>query len=237
MRIIAVTLVPVSILLMIQIPAEQELEWNSEQRIFQPDLRNSFEGKTDSLKSLYGLNKQIPRDYSLQCLIALSAFPELKNVTIEFELTSDGAPMESGFHIPSLLKPREKRRYKISLNEYDESILAPILLKNLPFDAQVAILVHELGHTKYYEQLTSIEIISWAIKYALFPSYRQSHEKSTDKLVIYRGFGHELLEYSLFVRYDPSTEDFHQRAKYFMSKFYLSPFEIQDYINKLYDHQ
>ena len=57
----------------------------------------------DSLQELYGNNKVLAPGYELQCLWALSAYPELKDIYIEFTLEPDGAPMESSFYIGSLL--------------------------------------------------------------------------------------------------------------------------------------
>jgi hypothetical protein len=235
LKLIAIILVPVAILLLIQVPAEQKLDWNESTQIYQPDLQKVFEGKADSLSKIWGGKKSIPEAYSLQCLIALSAFPELKNTEIHFILSSEGYPMQSSIYLPTLVGAKEDRVYKIMLNDSGGSFLDPILLKNLPFDAQVAILIHEIGHTAYYEKLSTVKFLSWGLKYALFPSYRKSHESSTDRLVIYRGFGYQLLNYARFVRYADSTNELYQEAKYFMNTYYLTPYEIQDYINKLYN--
>ena len=237
LRFIAILLVPLAILLLIQVPAEQELEWKEDARIYPPDLYSAFKGKTDSLENIWGKNKNIPEAYSLQCLIALSAFPELKDTAIDFKLTSEGYPMQSSIYLSTLIGAREDRAYKILLNDSGGSFLDPILLKNLPFDAQVAILAHEIGHTVYYDQFSAIKFLSWGVKYLLFPSYRKSHETSTDRLVIYRGFGYQLLDYARFIRYAESTNDLYQEAKYFMNKYYLTPYEIQDYINRIYNRR
>jgi hypothetical protein len=41
-------------------------------------------GKPQELREKYGINKQLPKDYSKQVLIALSFFPELHKTRIVF---------------------------------------------------------------------------------------------------------------------------------------------------------
>ena len=182
----------------------------------------------DSLRKIYGSNKKLAPGYELQCLLALSAYPELKNSHIDFILQDGGAPMESTFDYLSLLGSEESRTYIILLNDSaDPTFLEPILLRNLPFDAQVGILAHELGHTVYYRKLNLVQIISWAMNYGLFPSYRAAHERSTDELTVFQGMGWQLLKYAEFVRYDETTKSLYANGKVFMDSFYLTPEEIE----------
>jgi hypothetical protein len=147
---------------------------------------------------------------------------------IEFILQEKGAPMESSFDVFSLLGKENSRTYHILLNDSREpTFLEPILLRNLPFDAQVGILVHELGHTNYYRNLNVLEIISWALNYGLRPSYRAKHERSTDALVVYQGMGWQLLDYAEFVRFDSTSQELYLNGKVFMDTFYLTPREIE----------
>ncbi|HEX6890882.1 MAG TPA: hypothetical protein VF141_09315, partial [Chryseolinea sp.] len=119
----------------------------------------------DSLKSKIGTNKGLPQGFEIAGAIAYSAYPELKDVQIDMVLIDGGAPMESRPLISSLLGPRKYRRYVILLNNEQPSYFEPILLRSLPFDAQVGILAHELGHIVYYEQLNLLEFGKWGLNY------------------------------------------------------------------------
>jgi hypothetical protein len=211
-------------------PPEQAL---FPQKTAYPSMLSEKAYNIDSLYYLYGSNKQLAPGYELQCLLALSAYPELKEAHIDFILQEGGAPMESTFDYLSLLGKEKSRSYKILLNDSEESsFLEPILLRNLPFDAQTGILVHELGHTVYYRELNLFQIISWALNYGLRPSYRATHERSTDELTIYQGMGWQILQYAEFVRYDASTKDLYANGKVFMDTFYLTPEEIERSMTK-----
>lgn len=115
----------------------------------------------DSLKAIIGKNKGLPEGFEIAAAIAYSAFPELKDVNIDMILTQDGAPMESTVEIITLFGQRKNRRYQVLLNDARNSYFDPILLRSLPFDAQVGILAHELGHIVYYHELNLLQFGKW----------------------------------------------------------------------------
>jgi hypothetical protein len=186
----------------------------------------------DSLRSIIGQNKTLPKDFEVAAAIAYSAFPELKNVSIEMILTPDGAPMEAAPVIKTLFGPYENRRYYITLNDSQDSYFAPILLRSLPFDAQVGILAHELGHIVYYQKLNILEFGKWGLMYLEDDAFRATHERSTDLMPLYHGLGNQIYQYAYFVRYDPSCREFYENGKDFMDKYYLTDLELMEEINK-----
>lgn len=106
----------------------------------------------DSLIKVIGPNKGLPEGFEITAAIAYSAYPQLKDVQIDMILTDYGPPMRADIDRWSLLGPRKNRKYQITLYDADNS-LDPILLRSLPFDAQVGILAHELGHVAYYHKV------------------------------------------------------------------------------------
>ncbi len=152
----------------------------------------TYEGRKldeDSLIRLAGTNKSIPENFQLPILLALSHFPELNEVSIKFQLTSDGAPLESSFNISTLFLPKVKRKYVILLLDEEGTFFDPIIMKNLSMDQQVAIIAHELCHTSYYQDLNTVEIIKWGMEFASNPEFAGAHEWNTDLLTIYKGLG------------------------------------------------
>jgi hypothetical protein len=186
----------------------------------------------DSLKSIIGQNKTLPKDFEAAAAIAYSAFPELKNVNIEMILTPDGAPMEAAPVIKTLFGFRENRRYYITLNDSQDSYFAPILLRSLPFDAQVGILAHELGHIVYYQKLNILQFGKWGLMYLISDDFRATHERSTDIMPVYHGLGSQIYQYAYYVRYDPCCREFYSHGKDFMDKYYLTDLELLEEIEK-----
>ncbi len=191
-----------------------------------PDTLANYDYDLDSIKALIGPNKGLPPGYELAAAIAFSAYPELKDLKIDMELVPDGAPMESTMNPWSILGPRKKRQYKILLVEVEGSRMDPILMHSLPFDAQVGILAHELGHTVYYHKLGMWKMGKWGWKYLSDPEFRATHERTTDLMPIYHGLGSQIYQYAHFVRYDTSTVAFYERGKWFMDTFYMTDSEV-----------
>ena len=180
----------------------------------------------DSLKAIIGDNKILPPGFEAAAAIACSAFPELKNVTIEMILTPGGAPMEATVDVWSLFGPRKNRRYQILLNDAKGSFFDPILLRTLPFDAQVGVIAHELGHVVYYHKLNLLQFGKWGLNYLRDDEFRALHERSTDLMPVYYGLGSQIYQYAWFVRHDPSTRSLYDVEKDFMNRYYLTDEEL-----------
>ncbi len=187
----------------------------------------------DSLNAMVGVDKEVPSGFEEAALIALSAYPQLRNVSIKMIMTQGGAPMESNFDLLTLFGPRQDRIYEILLNDAEGTFFDPILLRNLPFDAQIGILAHELGHVVYYHQLNTLQIAKWGLLYLFDGDFRATHEKSTDLMPVYHGLGSQIYQYARYVRYAPCCEEFYQQFGGFMDAYYLTDEEILDVMNDL----
>ncbi len=186
----------------------------------------------DSLKEVVGNNKGLPEGYEAAALLAYSAYPQLRDVEIDMRLIPSGAPMESNFDIPTLFGKKKDRKYIIYLNDAPSTPFDEILLRSLPFDAQVGILAHELGHVAYYHQLSTLQIGKWGLMYLLSEEFRSKHERTTDLMPVYHGLGSQIYQYAWYVRHDSCCQDLY--AKYgelFMDKFYMSDQELLDAIS------
>lgn len=186
----------------------------------------------DSLKKIIGDNKGLPKGFETAAAIAYSAFPQLKDVSIDMILTNDGAPMESTLKIGSLFGLRKNRHYLILLNDDENSHFDPILLRSLPFDAQVGILAHELSHIVYYHDLNILAFAKWGLKYLRDDEFRATHERTTDLAPVYYGLGSQIYQYAYFVRNDPTCIKFYEEGKDFMDKYYLTDKDLLEEIHK-----
>ena len=197
------------------------------------DTLANLEYDLDSLKAIIGDNKGLPEGFEVAAAIAYSAYPQLKEVKIDMILTQKGAPMESNMNIWSLFVPgRKNRKYLIYLNDAQNTFFDPILLRALPFDAQVGILAHELGHVVYYHQLNLFKIGKWGIRYLKSDQYRATHERTTDLMPVYHGLGSQIYQYAYFVRRDSSTKSFYEDGKAFMDKYYMTDTELLEVLDK-----
>ena len=214
----------------------QNVEPEQKRPAFEPhifaDTLAHKEYDLDSLRAIIGNNKGLPEGFEVAAAIAYSAYPQLKEVSIDMILTQDGAPMESNLNIWSLIGPRKNREYRILLNDAQNSYFEPILLRSLPFDAQVGILAHELGHVVYYHQLNLLQFGKWGLSYLRDDDFRAAHERTTDLMPVYHGLGSQIYQYAYFVRYDPTCVAFYKEGKGFMDKYYMTDKELREAIIK-----
>lgn len=186
----------------------------------------------DSLLAIIGHNKGLAKGFELAGAIAYSAYPQLKEVEIDMLLTQSGPPMMADMNIWRLFGPKKNRQYLILLNDAKNTFFEPILLRSLPFDAQVGILAHELGHVAYYHQLNLFQIGKWGLNYLWNDEFHATHERTTDLMPVYHGLGSQIYQYAYFVRNDPSCKDFYIKEKGFMDKYYMTDMELLEVINR-----
>jgi hypothetical protein len=183
---------------------------------------------TDSLRLLYGRNKKLIDKYEIQTLLALSHYPQLKDVSIIFYEDEALLPLASRPEPYSMFGSKDKWQYNIIISTQSIDALEPILLSRVPFNAQVGIIGHELAHTAYYQDKNWIQMLLIALNYP-FPSFRAAFEKNTDRRTIAHGLGWPLLAYARFartvMRYDETELG---------SEYYLSPEDIEKLLKQSY---
>lgn len=181
--------------------------------------------KVDSLETLYGKNKELLPEFKLQTLIALSGYPELKETAIRFQYHPIST---TGKTIPvwqSLFT--NQRQYVIYINANSKG--KNISLKDVPFNAQVGLLAHELGHITQFRKKNTFSFFSWAINVLSSRNAHIAMEKQTDKIAIDHGFGNQLLDWTSFVLFQSGAS---RKYLAFKRKFYLQPAEIESLIEK-----
>lgn len=185
----------------------------------------------DSLKAIIGQNKGLPEGFEVAAAIAYSAYPQLKDVNIDMILTPNGPPMMADVDIWSLFGPAKNRKYIIKLNDAKDTFFDAILLRSLPFDAQVGILAHELGHVAYYHKLNAFQFGKWGLNYLRIDAFHVIHERTTDLMPVYHGLGSQIYQYAYFVRNDPSCKELFGVEQSFMDKYYMTDKELLEVIS------
>ena len=165
-----------------------------------PIKKFEVEDYSHKLYSTYEHKKTIPDNIKNQALTALSFYPELKDRRITFRFRKRKTPLSSRPRLFSLFKKKKNRRYVITISTKTISRLEPILFLNLPYNAQIGVLGHEIGHVVEYNQKTNLQIISLGFK-LLNASYVNNFEFNTDRISIEHGLGHQLYDWSSYVRH------------------------------------
>lgn len=221
-----------AVLLFPKTEAQQELKASTRTPIRQIDSLFYAQRFADYEKE-FGKKKVLLPGFELQTLLALSYYPELRDVEIHFLYKKALIPLSSRPYLPSMFKPRDQWVYRIIVSSESMQSMDPILLKNLPFNAQVGILAHELGHTLHYQKYGFWQMMKFAILYAFNGKFRATHERSTDEQVIYHSLGWQLFDYAKFVRTDPTTIEGYESSKDFLDKNYLTPAEVIEVMNRV----
>ncbi|MEP6951460.1 MAG: hypothetical protein ABI863_19375 [Ginsengibacter sp.] len=180
----------------------------------------------DSLRKMYGEKKHMLKKYELQTLIALSYYPELLNEHIRFEYTDINSTAQTTVTFGSIFKKINKQ-YIIFIN--DDIKRTGILLSDAPFDAQVAVLGHELAHVTDFKTRSFFDMVWWGISY-LVVKQRTRIEMRTDQSTILHGLGWPLYNWADFVLNHSRANKRYKRVK---ETKYMQPYEILEYISKL----
>mgnify|MGYP003306369681 CR=1 FL=1 len=158
----------------------------------------SEQQRYDQLLLEFGNNKELPPGYELQALLALSHYPELKDIKIRFIVDDVGIPLSSRPLWTSLLRSAKNRTYIVVIDNHLDGPRDVLLLQNQPFNAQVGIIGHELSHTVYYLDRSFFGIAVDGL--CQLGDCRINFERNTDRRLIRYGLGWQRYDHALFVR-------------------------------------
>ena len=190
----------------------------------------------------WAFNKKIPGEFRAQALIALSYYPELEEVNIVFRQRKRVTPLSTRPRIWSTFRKRKNRAYVITISEKSNKKLSPILLSRLPYNAQVGVFGHELGHVTDFEKKSSWQLLGLLFK-KISPRFVDRFEYNTDVTCINHGLGYQLHDWSAYVRLALEIDEWKGAAAYFSEdgedqkrQRYINPETIEKYIsaNKMY---
>ena len=197
---------------------------------FIPPCRNmdsaELSYKLPILENEFSKNKKLIDDYKLPTLIALSYFPELKDVHISFVKRKINTTMQCRPRILSTFS-KKNRRYVILVN--DNENFKGILTKHVSFNSQVGLIGHELAHIVDYENSRLKQIIGRAFDYTK-DHRKKCFEHEIDSITIARGLGWQLYDFTYFSLNNPISTD---EYKAFKRKIYMTPRRILEKIKSL----
>jgi hypothetical protein len=183
-----------------------------------------MEDNLQELKKEFGRRKVMPAIYETVILKALSHFPELKDVRIHFELKSaHPVPYGTTPSFSSFFKKPEWRTYIVTLLTEAKGPTVGALFHNLPEDAQIGVIGHELSHVLQYHRCKSKTLLKVVL---FFPMVRKFMEQDADRKTIEHGLGVHLYKWATYIRTIPG----YVRQRPQINIFYLTPHEIMAYI-------
>lgn len=192
--------------------------------------------KFTKLKSEFGNHKTFIPHYEHQMLLALSYFPELKNIKIKFRLKKRETPLATRPTFFSMFRAAKNRTYVITISQQSTEYLDTITFKNLRFNAQIGVLGHELSHVSDYLNKGFGEMIEVGKNELFCPKEIDTMEYNTDLSCINHGLGYQLLDWSRNVRQNLNRDNWlgavHLDANK-GSERYMNPETIKEFIYKL----
>ncbi|EOZ93214.1 hypothetical protein A33Q_3804 [Indibacter alkaliphilus LW1] len=197
--------------LVIQIPIE------SFPQVEKPKKKNQF---------IEFQNKTIPVEIYDATVEALSYFPELEDVEIDFVYREriSGAVMQAQPYIMSLfVNAKDKRKYKIKVSRNLDFAEGPYPIEDVPYQALVGWIGHELGHVMDYLNRSSVNMMHFGAKYFLFNKQVIEAELTADGYAIGCGMGHQILANKNYIL---NNENFEDSYKDKIKNLYMSPQQI-----------
>jgi hypothetical protein len=180
----------------------------------------------DSLLPL-AIHKRILPEFQKPALIALSHYPELRTTKIVFVEKRIRTTAACRPKWTFLFRSRENRSYTIYIND-DTEKMKGALFQDIPFDAQVGLIGHELGHVSDYSRRSALAILGLGFRY-LFVSGRSQIEKRVDVITIAHHLGWQLYDFDYFIFYKSKVS---KEYKAYKRKIYYAPEDLKKMIGK-----
>ncbi|MFV8838148.1 hypothetical protein [Salinimicrobium soli] len=183
-------------------------------------------------KVVYQDNKVIPSKILKEAKKALSYYPELENVHIEFKFKDNikKSFMQAQPQLSNLFKGKNKRRYNIYISSKFVIEEEEVSMEEVPSEVLIGWLGHELGHIMDYREKTAAGLIIFGLRYITSSNYIKEAERAADTFAVTHGMGDYILATKDFILNNSSLSDAYKER---IARLYLSPEEIIVLVNKL----
>lgn len=167
----------------------------------------------------------IPKSIEEEAKIALSHYPELKDIPIHFKFKKNihKSTMQAQPLFGSLFKPKHKRKYLILISERVKIADTTYYTKDMPSNILIGWLGHELGHIMDYKDRSSIDLLGFGISYLFSKNFIKKAERTADTYAVAHGMEEYILETKDFIL---NRSDISEKYKNRIKELYLSPEEI-----------
>lgn len=170
-------------------------------------------------------NKQYPSSMETVIRKALSFYPELEELEIEFMYSENfkKSVMQAQPRFVSLLQFWKRRSYIIKIKKQFTLKGEKIPIEELPEDVLIGWIGHELGHIMDYRTKNSWALILFGIGYLTSRSFIISAERTADTYAVNHGLGTYILSTKDFILHKADMPDRYIKK---INKLYLPPEEI-----------
>ena len=173
----------------------------------------------------------IPESISKEVHKALSYYPELQETSIKFKFKKNikKSTMQAQPTIGSFFRSRKNRKYVVLISETFKISDKTFLTKHIPSDILIGWIGHELGHVMDYRDRSTLNLIWFGVKYLLSSKHIVEAERAADTYAVQHNMEAYILKTKDFIL---NNADVEEAYKLRIKKFYLSPEEIMDVIEK-----
>ncbi len=181
----------------------------------------------DSLSDSITRDVSIDTSYSPAFYTALAHYPDLYDTEIHFKEKAIKTTAATRPKFFSVFKKPENRSYQIFVNDKNKPEKS-VYYKDLPYNARIGLLGHELSHILDFSKMSSMEIFGMGIKYVFSPKYRKELEYQVDQQAIEHGLGWQVYTFTDYI--NNKSQACPEYISY-KRKYYMLPEEIIEYIN------
>lgn len=179
-------------------------------------------------------NKIIPNSIKKEAEIALSFYPDLKDVPIEFKFKKSikKSTMQAQPTWASFLQSKKDRAYIILISEKFHIEEEEFDIHDVEEDVLIGWLGHELGHIMDYKERTNFGMLLFGLKYLYSKHHIQEVERSADTFAVNHGMHEYILATKKFILNHAKISPKYKKR---IMKYYMSPEEIMELVNSSKD--
>lgn len=185
-----------------------------------------------SEKVVFQENKIIPESILNEAKTALSYYPELKDVHIEFKFKEDikKSFMQAQPEFSNLFKGKDDRSYNVFISSRFLIEEEEFAMADVPSEVLIGWLGHELGHIMDYRDKSAMGLIIFGFRYITSSNYIKEAERAADTFAVNAGMSEYILATKDFILNHSHLSDSYKER---IARLYLSPEEIIVLVNKL----
>jgi hypothetical protein len=180
---------------------------------------------TGALMDKFGYKKQIPGELRKSVLCALSFYPKLQDVKIDFVYNAHirKSVMQAQPKFLSMYGSRKHRTYIVKISPVFKLIGKEMPIQELPEKVLIGWIGHELGHIMDYLKRNNWSMLLFGIGYYTSNSFIMAAERVADTYAINHGLRDYILATKEFILQEAGMP---QKYVNRIKKLYLSPEEI-----------
>jgi hypothetical protein len=181
---------------------------------------------------IYQENKIIPAQIKKEARKALSYYPELKDIEIEFRYKDEikKSFMQAQPKFSNLFKGKNSRSYYVFMSRKLNLEGDEFSMDEVPPDVIIGWLGHELGHIMDYREKSAVGLMIFGMRYVTSSRYIKEAERAADTYAVNHGMGEYILKTKNFILNNSNLSEAYKKR---IARLYLSPEEIVVLVNKL----